>query len=154
LISGPVITGTGATGIAYSGTGTLSLTGTNTTTGALTVNRGTTTLSSAAGGSWNAGTTTLNAGGTLTLDNSIVSRGNNAAGRLFDTGAVTWAGGTLNMISDGTASTESAGAVTVNTVMGTINLSGAGTNTLTFVSVNFANPGSALDLSSIASLGT
>ncbi len=149
-ITGNVTTGTGAQGLQLAGTGTLSLTGTNLATGALTVSRSTISLSGTSGGSWNAGTAVVNPTGTLTLDNS---GGNNPAGRLFDTGAFTGQGGTLNIITDGTASSETTGALTLNNVQTKITMSGAGTNTLTFASATFPNTGSSLDLSTIANLG-
>jgi autotransporter-associated beta strand protein len=150
-ITGNVTTGTGAQGLQLSGTGTLSLTGTNLATGALQATRSTITLSGTSGGSWNAGTTQVNPTGTLTLDNS---GGNNAAGRLNDTGAFTGNGGTLNFINNGTSSTETTGALTLNNATTRITMSGAGSGTLTFASVTTPNTGSSLDLSTISGLGT
>ncbi|MDP2325715.1 MAG: hypothetical protein Q8N51_17045, partial [Gammaproteobacteria bacterium] len=147
LISGLVTTGSGAQGIANSGTGTITLTAANNATGALTANRGLTVLSGA-NGAWTAGTFTLNSNGTLQLDNS----GTNNDNRLSNTGVITFNGGILHLIGNGT--TEAAGALTVNGIMGTINMTGSGSNTLSFGTVNFANSGSSLDLSSISGLGT
>lgn len=151
LINSAYNAGTGANGLQMSGTGTLNLTGTNVATGALTVSRGNTILSTVTGGSWNAGTVTLNAGGTLTLDNTL---GDNAAGRLADAGAVTFNGGTLNLIGDANGTSEALGALTINNIQSWITMSGSGPNTLTFASVNFANSGSSLDLSGVPSLGS
>ena len=153
LISGNVnTTGTGALSLQLSGTGALSLTNTNLTTGALIASRSTITLSGAAGGSWNAGTVTLNPTGTLTLDNSVGSGGNDASGRI--NGAISGNGGTLNIISNGTASTQSSGVLTLTSIDTSITMSGAGTNSLTFASLTEANTGSSLDLSTITSLGS
>lgn len=149
LISGTYNAGTGANGLAMSGTGTLTLTGANAATGALTTNKGTTVMSGA-NGAWTAGTFTLNANGILRLDNSLTNNNN----RLFDTGAVTMNGGILDFISNSSNTAEVAGALTVNNLMGSINMSGAGSSTLTFASVNFANTGSSLDLTGILFLGT
>lgn len=143
LISGTYNAGTGANGLTMSGTGQLSLTGLNAATGALTVNRGTTTLSGA-NGAWSAGTFALNLGGTLTLDNS----GTNNNNRMVDAGGITFAGGTLNLIGNTTA--EVAGALTINGTDAIINMSGSGTNTLTFTSANFAASGSSLNLSGVS----
>ncbi len=145
-ISGVVANGgTGAGGLAYSGLSTLKLTGANTATGALTVNRNTVELSGS--GVW-AGTVTLNPIGTLTLDNS----GGNAD-RLADAGAFVGQGGTLNIIGNGGGTTEVTGAMTLNSVQSYITMSGGNVD-LTFASVNFANSGSSLNLAGVSSLGT
>ena len=57
-----MISGTGA--VIKNGTGTQTFTGTNTTTGTLTINAGTGSIGTAAGGSW-AGSVIANSGGTL-----------------------------------------------------------------------------------------
>ncbi len=145
-ISGVVANGgTGAGGLAYSGLSTLKLTGANTATGALTVNRNAVELSGS--GAWS-GTVTLNPIGTLTLDNS----GGNA-NRLADAGAFTGQGGVLNIIGNGGGTTEVTGALTLNSVQTYITMSGGNVD-LTFASVNFANSGSSLNLGGIANLGT
>jgi autotransporter-associated beta strand protein len=147
-LSGIYAAGTGANGLTMSGTGTFTATGANTATGLLTANRGTISLAGANGAWSTAGNTfTLNANGTLQLDNSVTNNNN----RMLDGGAVTFNGGTISLI--GNTTTETAGALTVNGIMGTISMSGIGSNTLTFGTTNFANSGSSLDLSSIASLG-
>ena len=148
-ISGVVANGgTGASNLNMDGTGTVDLTGANTATGTLTVQRGIVNLSGA-DGSW-AGNIGLNGNGVLNLDNSVTENAN----RLNDTGTVTFSGGTLNFIADADGTAETTGAVTVNGTMGTINMSGGdGPNVLTFASVNFANSGSSLDLSGISELG-
>ena len=146
-ISGVVANGgSGAGGLAYSGLDTLTLTNTNTATGALTVNRNNIELSG--GGTW-AGTVTLNPIGTLTLNNSA---GN--VNRLADAGAVAGQGGTLALISDGVGTTESTGALTLNSVQSYITISGGGSNVISFTSTNFANSGSSLNLAGVPSLGT
>ncbi|MCX6850548.1 MAG: autotransporter-associated beta strand repeat-containing protein [Verrucomicrobia bacterium] len=144
-LNGIYAAGTGANALTYSGTGTFTSTGANTATGALTVNRGAVTLSGP-NGAWTAGTFTLNAG-TLTLDNSV----NNNSNRLFDTGAISMVGGTLSLIGNTTA--EVAGALTV-TGPSSINMSGVGTNSLTFASVTFTGSPAALDISGVTGLGT
>ena len=149
ILAGGYAAGTGANALQQAGTGTVTLSGAGAATGALTVSRGT-VLINGASGSWNAGTTNITSGGTLTLDNSA---SNNASGRLFDTGAVTGNGGTLNMISNASNSTELAGALTLNNANTTINLSGAGTNTLTFASIVHTNAGGVIDLTGTTSLG-
>ena len=91
-------------GTVDSGSGTLLLSAANVTTGALTANRGTVTLSGA-NGSWKGtGTSfTVNAGGTLVLDNAT-----NNNDRLLDAGAFNLMGGTLSLV--GNATSEAAGA--------------------------------------------
>jgi autotransporter-associated beta strand protein len=148
LINGTVGTGTGAQGLQYSGTGALTLTGANAMTGTLTVTRGTVNISGTSGSVNAAAGVTLNAGGTLVLDNS---GGNNASGRVASR-AFTFNGGALSMIGNG--STETAGGATVNNIMGAISMSGTGSNTLSFATVNFANSGSSWDLSGISGLGS
>ncbi|MBB5031378.1 autotransporter-associated beta strand repeat-containing protein [Prosthecobacter vanneervenii] len=150
LISGVYNAGTGASGLTMSGTGTTTLTAANVATGTLTASRGTTTLSGASG-AWGAGNIAITAGGTLVIDN--VTGGTNNNNRLFDTGTVTTTGGTLNFIGNGT--TETTGALTVNSIDMVIDTTGsAGANTLTFASVNFANSGSSLNLAKVGSLGS
>ncbi len=140
--------GTGAGGLAYSAnTGSLTLTGLNTATGALTANRNTITLSGA-NGRW-AGSAVVNPLGVVTLDNSVVE-----ANRLADAGAFTGQGGTLNFIGDANGTSETTGALTVNSVQTKIVMSGAGPNVLTFASVNFAATGSSLSLNGVPGLGT
>ena len=141
-VSGVYAAGTGANAFTMSGTGTTILSAANLATGALTANRGVTVLSGA-GGAWTAGTLAINAGGTLRLDNS----GTNNNDRLFNTGAFTMSGGTLDFIGNGTV--EVAGALTVNLIDASIAMSGSGTNSLTFASATFSNTGSSLDLSGI-----
>ncbi|OYW30829.1 MAG: hypothetical protein B7Z47_02930 [Chthoniobacter sp. 12-60-6] len=140
--------GTGASGLTYAGTGTMSLTGLNTATGSLTANRGVVSLNGAAG-AWSGGGVAANATGILRLDNSV----SNNTNRVLNTGAVTLAGGRLDFIGNSSGSTETFGALTLNAVDSTITMSGAGSNTLTFASVSFANTGSSLDLSGITGLG-
>ncbi|MGV3664411.1 MAG: autotransporter-associated beta strand repeat-containing protein, partial [Prosthecobacter sp.] len=152
LINSNYAAGTGTAALQYSGTGSLTLTAANTLAGAVTLNRGATTISGASGSVNAVSGITINPTATLTLDNSVVAGGNNTAGRIAGR-AVTLAGGTLSMVSNGTASTETAGALTLNSVDGNITMSGAGTNTLTFASVSLANTGSSLNLSTISSLG-
>ncbi|MEZ0276919.1 MAG: autotransporter-associated beta strand repeat-containing protein, partial [Roseimicrobium sp.] len=151
LISSNVGTGTGAQALTYSGTGTLTLTGANTMTGTLTVNRGLVVMSGTTGGSVNAATAVaINAGGILRLDNS---GGDNVAGRIAAR-PVTIQGGVLELIGDADGTTETAAALAVNSATASIVMSGAGPNVLRFASVAFNNTGSSLDLGGIAGLGT
>jgi len=156
VISADYNAGTGANSLALSGPGTLLFTGTSSATGTLSANNGTLTLSGSTGGSWNAGNVAINGNGVLTLDNSAGSGGENAAGRLNNAGTVTMSGGVLDFIGDGDGTSEATGALTVNTIMATINVSSAGgSNTLSFTSANLANSGSSLDLlSGITGLGS
>ncbi|MFM9000225.1 MAG: beta strand repeat-containing protein, partial [Opitutia bacterium] len=140
-VSGVYNAGTGANAFTMSGTGTTFLTAANVATGALTANRGTTTLSGA-GGAWTAGGVAVAAGGVLRLDNGTTNNND----RLFNTGTFTMTGGTLDIV--GNATTEVTGALTVNSIDGAITISGSGSS-LTFASVNFANSGSSLDLSGV-----
>ena len=100
--------GTGASGLAFSGLGSLELTNNATATGALTVNRNLVILSGA-NGSWNTGTFALNPTGILRLDNS---GRNNVLGRLSNTGTFAGNGGTLDIIGNAAGSTHTAGALT------------------------------------------
>lgn len=150
MITGNVGTGSGAQGLQYSGTGSLELTGTNAMTGTLTVSRSTVTISGTSGSVNAAAGVTLNAGGTLVLDNS---GGNNASGRVAGR-VFTFNGGALNLIGSSSGTSETMSNVTVNNILGTISMSGAGSNTLTFGTVNFANSGSSWDLSGISGLGS
>jgi autotransporter-associated beta strand protein len=142
-----------ASALAYSGNGVLRLTnsGANTAAGALTVNRGTVALRGTTGGNW-AGAVNINGTGTLSLDNSLgetVVTG----GRVLDSATITMNGGTLDFAGDGDGTSESIGTLTVNNIMGRLTMSGAGPNVLTIGTMNFANTGSSLDLSSITGLG-
>ena len=154
VISGIVQNGgTGKGGLAYSGLSTLTLTGANTATGNLTVNRNTIVLSGTSGGSWNSGPVTVNPIGTLRLDNS---GGDNPAGRLNNSGAFTGNGGTLDIISDSDGTSEVTGVLTLNSVQTFVTLtdnSGGAGNTLTFDSVSLPNSGSSLNLAGVPNLG-
>ncbi|NBN94089.1 MAG: hypothetical protein EBV31_00425 [Verrucomicrobia bacterium] len=151
-------TGTGSSLYLRGATGAqLNLTATNTFTGNLLVERGTVTVSGSAGALntilATAGSGAIvRAGGILTLDSSGA---NNAAGRLAGRG-VLLEGGRLNMVSNAANSTETA-AVLRPYGNATINLSGAGTNTLTFTSLDyttFSDPRSALDVSATTGLAS
>ena len=148
-----VVTNAGVTGagnLAFSGLGSLEITTNSTAQGVLTVNRNLVTLSGA-DGSWNAGSFALNPTGILRLDNTTA---NNTAGRLSDTGAFAGNGGTLDIKGNTLeGSTHSGGPLNLNNVQTYITMSGGNVD-LTFASVNFANPGSALNLAGISNLGT
>ncbi|MEA3207689.1 MAG: hypothetical protein QOE70_746 [Chthoniobacter sp.] len=108
------------------GAGTQTLVnGTNNATGTLTVQQGNVTLSG--GGAVLFGTDTLNGGGVLTLDNTTTNVANRLGG---NTRNVTLAGGTLNVLANGTAAlSENINALTVNSGTGTINITPGGANT-------------------------
>ena len=146
--------GSGASGLAFSGVGSLELTNAETASGALTVNRALVILSGP-NGSWNNGSFVLNPTGTLRLDNT---GGDNPAGRLSNTGAFTGNGGTIEIIGDADGSTHTAGPLTLNGVQTIIrmtdNTGGLGTNLLNFASVSFPNTGSSLNLLGVPLLGT
>jgi autotransporter-associated beta strand protein len=149
LIQGAISNGTSASHLTFSGSGTLLLSAANVTTGALTANRGTVTLSGA-NGSWKGtGTSfTVNAGGTLVLDNAT-----NSNDRLLDAAAFNLMGGTLSLV--GNATTEAAGALKAYG-SATIAFSGTGSNTLTFASLDptfYTDVRSALNLVGVADLG-
>jgi autotransporter-associated beta strand protein len=149
VIQGAISNGTSASNLTFSGSGTLLLSAANVTTGALTANRGTVTLSGA-NGSWKGTGTSfaVNAGGTLVLDNAT-----NSNDRLLDAAAFNLMGGTLSLV--GNATTEAAGALKAYG-SGTIAFSGTGSNTLTFASLDptfYTDVRSALNLVGVADLG-
>ena len=149
VISGVIAAGTVATSLTFAGNSTLVITGAATATGTLTANRGTVTLSGA-NGAWSgtAAAVTINAGGTLTLDNAT-----NNNNRLADAGAVNLMGGTLSLV--GNATTEAAGALKA-CGSAAIAFSGTGSNTLTFASLDptfYTDARSALNLVGVADLG-
>jgi len=115
------------------------LAGSNTYSGATTVNNGTLRLAGAEGAILGSSGLTLN-GGTLDLDNSTIA----SANRIGDTLPVTLAGGTLSFShpADAADYTETAGALTVNSGASAIVASQAGagqTSALTFGSLAYAN---------------
>lgn len=151
LISGIIANGGTATASALRmrGTGTLTLTGVNTYDGATSITNGVLRLSDAGVLDQNSEVTVTGIG-TLRLDNSGTDLGN----RISDTKDLNLDGGLLDFISDGTDSSETFFRLDINgNGPARINISGGGTSTLTFGSVNFANTGSILDLSSITGLG-
>ncbi len=148
LITGAVVNGSTSTvgELRYVGTGTLTLQGVNTFGGALNIYDGTVVMNGA-GSLTAASSATVNVGGTLTLDNSG-GEAARLAGRV-----VTLNGGTFNFITDGDGTTETMGALNVNSVSSVINMSGAGPGTLNFTQLNLNNTGSFLDLTNLAGLG-
>jgi autotransporter-associated beta strand protein len=122
-------------GLTKIGSGTANLSATSTSfVQPLTVNAGTLTLSGAAK-LGNASSATVNPGGTLTLDNSGTSTDSRLGGT---TRTLTLAGGTLNFIGNTTTETlgnlQTTGSTATSAGFNQINLSGTGTNTLTFAS--------------------
>lgn len=151
LISGVIANGGTATASALRmrGTGTLTLTGANQYDGATSITNGVLLLSGAGVLDQNSEVTVTGIG-TLRLDNS----GTNLGNRISDTKDLNLDGGLLDFISDGASSSETFFRLDINgNGPARINMSGGGTSTLTFGSVNFANTGSVLDLSTISGLG-
>ena len=137
----------GSGAVVYQGSGTLSLTGANTQTGAFTINRGLVALSGTTGGSLNSiSGLTLLAGGTLRLNDS---GGVNAAGRLGAGTLITSSGGLLDFV--GNSGTLQFGSLTANLTSTALNMANAGS--VTFAGITLSNTGSSLDLTSIGSLG-
>lgn len=142
-----------ASALHMRGTGTLTITNQATYGGATTVSNGTLILTGANGrlGGNSTAAVAINPKATVTLDNST---GNSTTANRLNGKPITMTGGTLNLITAAGGSSETMGILTVNSVIGTLGISGAGAGTMTFASVNFANTGSMLDLGGIANLGT
>ena len=112
-ITGTVADGFGSSGLTYSGSGTLTLSGANSYSGLTTVSSGTLVLS---GSNSSAGATTLS-GGTLQLASSTANNGGLASG------ALTLSGGTLQATSVAPlAVTNTVSLTTATTVSGAKNL--------------------------------
>ncbi|MCB1275555.1 autotransporter-associated beta strand repeat-containing protein [Prosthecobacter sp.] len=152
IINSVIVNGSTSTASALRmrGTGTLTLTAANTYDGGTTVTNGVLKLSDNGTLDQNS-IITVSGKGTLRLDNSVTNLGD----RVSDTQDINIDGGLLDFISDGSSSSESFGRLDINgNGLATIKVSGGGSSTLTFLSVNFANTGSTLDVSGISSLGT
>ncbi len=156
-VSGAYVVGVGgANALAYSGTGTLTLTAANLYTGATTLNSGTTVLKGANGAFTGSSGITVNQSAILTLDNSITA----AAANRLGNHPLTLAGGTLNFIGKSTGSTEgtaggTAGTLILGSGQSLINItSNGGTTTLNFASLTATTAGSTLNITSNATLGT
>ena len=100
-----MISGTG--GVTKEGSGTLTLSGTNTFSGSVLINSGTVTLSGASGRIASSTAVNIGTGATLTLDNSA---GENLD-RVGNSAAITLNGGTLRLISDSNGTAETVGAL-------------------------------------------
>jgi autotransporter-associated beta strand protein len=159
-ITGVVSTTATGGSLYYLGSGTLNLTGTNTITGDLRVEGGTVNLRGSAG-SVNLISTTagsglnIRSGAVVNLDSSGALK---ASGRIAGR-AVTLQGGTLSVISNASATTETAGPLQLYYSKSAISLTGVGANTLTFASLAYASVNSAtntavLDVSGSSALGS
>ncbi len=145
---GNVITGTVYNGLSGStvvldktGSGTWTLEGSNTYSGATTVNNGTLTLSGPHGAIANTSGFTVNAGGTLRLANAPAANNTN---RMIDSKALTLNGGTLDF-------SHTAGTADYSETVGAVTASGAGS----VISASQAATGqaSALTLTSLTRTG-
>ena len=151
LISSVIVNGSTAPASAFRmrGTGTVELTAANTYDGATAVENGVLKLGGAGVLDQNS-VITVSGSAVLRLDNATTNNGN----RVSDTRDINLDHGTLDFIGNAAGSTESLGRLDINgNGLAKVLISG-GDSTLTFLSVNFANTGSALDLSTIASLGS
>ncbi len=130
---GVIQNGAGTVGLVKEGTGTLTLTNTDTYSGTTAVNGGTLALAGAAG-SVTLSTVTINDGSRLLLDNSAANNTN----RVSDTLALTLNGGELAVTGNSSANTtESLGALTLASGYSTVTLApNAARNTqVTFASL-------------------
>ncbi len=149
-ISGSIQNGGTAPGnLVFSGSGRLTLSGDNTFSGSLTVNRGTVLLTGIEGGlrslSSAPGTgLVLNSGGIFQLDATAPNR---LEGR-----ALTLQGGTFSALNPAPETPIALGHLRVGTGLGRILLPDSGA--LSFTSSDFPTAGSLLDLSGIAELGS
>ena len=135
--SGQFAQGTNALSVSKLGAGDLTLSGLNTATGALTIGQGNVALSGAAGSA--AFATTINAGGTLTIDNTTYLT-NRLQGK-----NLTIQGGTFVYGGNGaSAASETIGTLTAQVGAGLITLNGGagGATLLTASSLASANAGS------------
>ena len=149
------------------GTGTLQLTAANTYTGATTVLGGTLLLNDL-GSVLSSTSFTVNQGGTLTLDNTVInlpSSGTGAlSGRLNNAAGVTLNGGTFNFVGNPTlVSGQAMGNLTLAGGSSTISSSnGSGGTLLTFAgltralntgTVNFVAPSGSAPIGSVSATG-
>jgi autotransporter-associated beta strand protein len=128
-----ILSGSGA--LTKAGINNLTLTATNTYSGATIVNAGTLTFSGVAGQAANSMALTVNSNATLTLDNSTSTNAN----RIPNGATLTMNGGTLNFLNAATNTagvTENIGALTLGMGANTINAqASAGNSVLNFLSL-------------------
>ncbi len=119
VIRGPISNGLNTVSLTKANTGTWTLTGSNTYSGATAVNNGKLVVSGTDGALLGAGGITVNQGATLRLENNAVTNNGN---RLSDTAAITMKGGVLDVAHSGGAASysETAGQLVVNSGSNTL----------------------------------
>jgi autotransporter-associated beta strand protein len=140
---GAIVNGSGVVSLTKDGTGTWTLSASNTYSGATLVNKGTLALAGAAGAILPSASVLVTGGGTLLLNNTAAA---NSTNRLASATPITLDSGTLNFASDAGAANfaEDVGAVTVNAGANTITATQAGagqTSTLRLAALNRGGSG-------------
>ncbi len=132
LVTG-AISSAATTALTLSGAGAYNFQGANTYSGSTTVFTGALTLSGASGSIQNSNTggITLQAGTSLTLDNS----GANNADRLNDATTITTKGGSFKLIGNAAGSSETVGTLAIGSGSSVVSITGTA-STLTFGSAS------------------